>query len=111
MTLACIAQQNFCVIRGEDLTITVPVTDTDGADVDLTTATVIFGVSRNSKTAYSSTLPTTKAGNVITATLTSTLSTTFRAGTMYYSVWVDIGSDQGIAARGNITVQNDSRVS
>ena len=96
---------NIDIIRGQalDIEITVP------AGVDLSGATVAFGISDAPNFAYSVNLTTSKAGQVITAFLTETESVLLTKRQHYYSCWLVIADDPTPVARGYINVSNDSR--
>ena len=96
---------NFEILRGQalDIDITVPV------EADLSAATVEFGLSTSADAAYTDTINTTKAGQIITAEIDSVTSAGLTADTYYYSCWINITGDYTPVARGYITVKDDSR--
>lgn len=102
-------EQDFDAVRGQDLEVIVTVTDTDGDDVDLSTATVEFGIARTKRQAYLHELTTSKTGNVITADLTAAITAQLTQREYYYSCWVVIAGVNTPVALGKINMTDDSR--
>ena len=96
---------NIEIIRGQvlDIEITVP------AGVDISNATVSFGISDGPEFAYEVTLTTSKSGQVITAILTEAKSLLLVKDRQFYSCWVVIAGNPTPVARGYIKISNDSR--
>src|SRR6056297_44549 len=92
-------------VRGQalDIEITVP------AELDLTSATVEFGIARSPTLAYEKTLNISKSGSIITAALESSDGADLPNSRYYWSCWATIASDSTPVARGYIFLTNDSR--
>lgn len=108
-TLSCLTKFNICLIRGQALEIDIPVLDQSGQPVDLSNAAVEVGYSESSRYPYQQTLTSTTSTNVITATITSTISAAFTTNSIYLSAWVTIAGESTPVARGYISIEPDSR--
>ena len=109
MQSSCIPHQEFCLIQGQDLIVRIPVYDCEGNPVPLAGAALKFGIAPSPHTPYTIDVDTTFNENEIIATITHEQSEAMTSGRRYYSVWVDMGNDKTIVARGNINVESDSR--
>lgn len=109
MTLRCLSRQAFCVIRGESTDIIISVIDDSGQPVDLAAASVEFGLAPNSSLGYIKTLSVSTSDNIITASIGSADYDDLPRSRYYFSCWVSFGSDSKPVARGEITIENDSR--
>ena len=94
------------IIRGQALNIEITVP----YEVDLSGAMVTFGIADQPETPYTTTLPTSKSGQVITAKLSGTESELLTMPKHYYSCWLVIADDPTLVARGYINVTSDSSV-
>ena len=97
--------KNIEIVRGQvlDIEITVP------TGVDISNATVTFGISDAPDFAYDLTLTTSKSGQVITAILTGEKSLLLTKSQHFYSCWVLVAGNPTPVARGYIKVCGDSR--
>lgn len=109
MALTNISKQNIVLFRGQSLNISIPVVDSAGDPVDLSTATTSFGIAESEYSAYTITIATSESGNVISAPILPADSSQLTMSRYYYSAWVDIGTGKTLVAYGSIIVQSDSR--
>lgn len=109
MALQCLTRQTLCVLRGQALDILIAVVDQAGEPVDVELATVVFGIGLAADQPYLHELPVEVSGDVISASLSSTLAAQLTAKQYYFSCWVTISSESTPVVRGTLTVQNDSR--
>jgi len=93
------------IVRGQALDINVTVPDA----VDLTGATVEFGIAKSSSSPYELSLSTSKAGQIITGALESIDSEGLELGRYFFSCWITISGDSTPVARGYLLISSDAR--
>ncbi len=93
------------MVRGQalDIEVTVPV------EVDLSGATVEFGIAKSSSSPYELSWSTSKAGQIITGALESIDSEGLELGRYFFSCWITISGDSTPVARGYLLISSDAR--
>lgn len=112
MANICLVNQDACALRGQARDFVITVLDDDGDAVDLSSATVTFGISISPETGYTLSLTPVVSGassNIITAPMSSTQCATLTAANYYFECWVTIGSDDTPVAIGELEIKDNSR--
>lgn len=97
------------ILLGQALELTIPVTDSDGNDVNVEGATVEFGLGPNSGASPTETLHTSESGNEITVTLSTAKCLELGAGMLFFSCWVTIAGDATPVAMGWLRIIDSTR--
>lgn len=101
--------QRIEILLGQALELTIPVTDSDGNDVNVEGATVEFGLGPDPVSTPTELLPTSESGNEITVTLSTAKCLELGEGMLFFSCWVTIASDATPVARGWLRIIGSTR--